>query len=182
MLQYGSYHAHPTNIYIHIVFVPVLMFTMMSLGANVSLPLPLVPSEYANLSTVTAAVYGLGYILLAPIPGTLLAPYVLVQSLVGSYCVGHIDRFNMYAAAVQVVSWLLQFVGHGVFEKRAPALLDNLSQALFLAPLFVWIEVLFMMGWNQELKLRLEGSVAERRKEMDQAKKGKGKGKGKSEL
>jgi len=27
---------------------------------------------------------------------------------------------------VQVVAWILQFLGHGVAEKRAPALVDNL--------------------------------------------------------
>lgn len=41
----------------------------------------------------------------------------------------------------QVACWVAQFVGHGVFEKRAPALLDNLFQAIFMAPLFVVIEV-----------------------------------------
>lgn len=29
-------------------------------------------------------------------------------------------------AGVHVVSWILQFIGHGFAEKRAPALLDNL--------------------------------------------------------
>jgi stalled ribosome alternative rescue factor ArfA len=40
------------------------------------------------------------------------------------------------AVAVHVVSWIAQFVGHGKYEGRKPALLDNLVQALFLAPLF----------------------------------------------
>jgi len=150
------------------------MFVMMSLGASVPLPLP-VPSDYANLSTLVAAVYSAGYILLSPLPGLLIAPYVLAQALVGSYCVHHVQGFNRYAAAVQAVSWVSQFIGHGVFEGRAPALLDNIAQALFLAPLFVWIEVLFMMGWNQELRHRLEGKVAKRRAELDRLKKGEGK-------
>lgn len=30
------------------------------------------------------------------------------------------------AVIVHIVCWIAQFVGHGVFEKRAPALLDNL--------------------------------------------------------
>lgn len=175
--QYGSYHAHPTNIKIHIIFVPILMFVMMSMGANVPLPLPLVPLDYANLSTAVAAVYSVGYVLLSPLPGAILAPYVLAQALVGSYSVHHVDGFNRYAAAVQVVSWVSQFIGHGVYEGRAPALLDNIMQALFLAPLFVWIEVLFMLGWNQELKHRLDGQIAQKRKEMDLAKKKKAEGK-----
>lgn len=31
-----------------------------------------------------------------------------------------------YALALHVVCWIAQFYGHGVHEKRSPALLDNL--------------------------------------------------------
>ena len=47
-------------------------------------------------------------------------------------------------------------MGHGKFEGRAPALLDNLFQAIFLAPLFVWLEMLFQLGYREELKTRLD--------------------------
>lgn len=57
------------------------------------------------------------------------------------------------------MSWLAQFIGHGVFEKRAPALLDNLVQAFLLAPLFVWMEILFFFGYRPELKERFEKGV-----------------------
>ena len=30
------------------------------------------------------------------------------------------------AAWIHVTAWIAQFLGHGVFERRAPALLDNL--------------------------------------------------------
>lgn len=63
------------------------------------------------------------------------------------------------AIAIHVVSWLAQFVGHGKFEGRAPALLDNLFQAVFLAPLFVWLEFLFMIGYRPELKKRVDKAV-----------------------
>lgn len=67
---------------------------------------------------------------------------------------------NQWAFAIFLVSWLLQFVGHGVFEGRAPALLDNLFQAFFLAPLFVWLELLFMLGYRPQLKARVDKAVA----------------------
>lgn len=60
---------------------------------------------------------------------------------------------------MHIVSWLLQFVGHGAFEGRAPALLDNLVQAIFLAPLFVWLEFLFKLGYRPELQARVEKAV-----------------------
>lgn len=68
-----------------------------------------------------------------------------------------------FAIALNVASWIAQFIGHGVFEKRAPALFNNLTQgefdphcvslylrleyadhtALVLAPFFVHLEMLF---------------------------------------
>lgn len=44
--------------------------------------------------------------------------------------------------ASQLFCWTGQFIGHGVFEKRAPALLDNLAQAFIMAPFFVLLEAL----------------------------------------
>lgn len=49
-------------------------------------------------------------------------------------------------------------MGHW-FEGRAPALLDNLVQAIFLAPLFVWLELLFKFGYRRELQDRVAKAV-----------------------
>ncbi|KAI5056483.1 hypothetical protein GOP47_0028301 [Adiantum capillus-veneris] len=42
----------------------------------------------------------------------------------------------------QLVCWTGQFIGHGLFEGRSPALLDNIFQAFFMAPFFVILEIL----------------------------------------
>lgn len=63
------------------------------------------------------------------------------------------------AISIHVVSWIAQFVGHGKYEGRKPALLDNLVQALFLAPLFVWYEVLFKLGLYKGLKTEVEAGI-----------------------
>jgi uncharacterized membrane protein YGL010W len=81
-------------------------------------------------------------------------------------------KVNSIALGVHVISWILQFVGHGKYEGRKPALLDNLVQALFLAPLFVWYEVLFKLGFYPQLKKDVEAAI-----EVEVAKLGKGKGK-----
>ncbi|EHL00582.1 putative Uncharacterized endoplasmic reticulum membrane protein [Glarea lozoyensis 74030] len=60
---------------------------------------------------------------------------------------------------VEIVAWVAQFVGHGAFEGRAPALLDNLTQALVLAPFFVFMEVLFKFGYRPELQKRVNDAV-----------------------
>lgn len=85
-------------------------------------------------------------------------------------------KANYIAIGVHVFSWIAQFIGHGIFEGRAPALLDNLVQAIFLAPLFVWLEVLFAFGYRPELKSRLDESVEKEiaRFREEQAPKGQG--------
>jgi uncharacterized membrane protein YGL010W len=35
---------------------------------------------------------------------------------------------NNIALGIHIVSWILQFIGHGVAEKRSPKLVDNLVQ------------------------------------------------------
>ena len=65
---------------------------------------------------------------------------------------------------------MAQFAGHGIFEGRAPALLDNLVQALFLAPFFVWMEILFYLGYRPELKGRLDRSVVKEIEKFNRSK------------
>jgi len=66
---------------------------------------------------------------------------------------------NTAAIAIHIVSWIAQFIGHGKYEGRKPALLDNLVQALFLAPMFVWYEVLFTLGFYGGLKREVQGQI-----------------------
>lgn len=95
-----------------------------------------------------------------PVAGAMLAPLLVG----GTAYANHLTQTygmqaNYIAASVHVVSWIAQFIGHGIFEGRAPALLDNLVQALFLAPFFVWLEILFFFGYRPELKARLDTAV-----------------------
>lgn len=83
------------------------------------------------------------------------------------------------AGAVHGVSWILQFLGHGLAERRAPALLDNLlggayetslpfygctdhstfHAAVVLAPFFAHLEILFGLGYRPQLHHDLKNSV-----------------------
>lgn len=66
---------------------------------------------------------------------------------------------NRWAAGIHLGAWIIQFIGHGKFEGRAPALLDNLFQALFLAPFFVWYEILFKLGYRPKLKADIDRAI-----------------------
>lgn len=107
-----------------------------------------------------------------PVAGGMLAPLLLG----GTAYANHLTKAygmtaNYWALGLQIAGWVFQVVGHGVFEGRAPALLDNLVQALFLAPFFVWMEILFFFGYRPELKLRLDNAVHQ---ELEKYRKSKG--------
>lgn len=96
-----------------------------------------------------------------PVAGAMLAPLLLGGTAYANHLTSTYGmEANKIAIGVHIVSWVAQFIGHGIFEKRAPALLDNLVQAIFLAPFFVWLEILFAFGYRPELKARLDESVA----------------------
>jgi uncharacterized membrane protein YGL010W len=95
-----------------------------------------------------------------PVAGGMLAPLLFAGTAYANHLTSTYGmQANYIAIGVHIVSWVVQFVGHLIFEGRAPALLDNLVQALFLAPFFVWLEVLFALGYRPELKSRLENAV-----------------------
>ncbi|KAF2852081.1 DUF962-domain-containing protein [Plenodomus tracheiphilus IPT5] len=161
LVFYGAYHRDPTNVAIHIGCVPLLLATAFVFGTNTpTLPLrtPRLLTTLSlplNLTTLTALTYSTLYTLLSPnLAGLSTTPILLATASLANRASTTYSRtkINSIAGAIHVASWILQFVGHGRFEGRKPALLDNLVQALFLAPLFVWYEVLFRLGFYGKLR------------------------------
>ncbi|KAJ9646563.1 hypothetical protein H2201_000652 [Coniosporium apollinis] len=173
---YGAYHHDPVNIGIHMACVPLIMMTAFLFFTNtpaLALPswMPAIPNLPLNGSTILAVLYSTLYILMEPVAGGLLAPLILggtayMNHLTSTYG----STANYWGVGLHIFSWIAQFVGHGKFEGRAPALLDNLVQALFLAPFFVWFEVLFFFGYRPELKSRVETAVQQARKRFREEK------------
>ncbi len=65
-----------------------------------------------------------------------------------------------YALFLHVLGWYMQIhPGHTIFEGRKPALLDSFFQSLILAPLFVFYELLFWLGFKKELFTKIQKRV-----------------------
>ncbi|KAF2646726.1 DUF962-domain-containing protein [Massarina eburnea CBS 473.64] len=166
LVFYGAYHREPTNVAIHIVCVPILLGTAFIFGQHTpSFKTPALLTRVGlplNLSTIASLTYSTLYLTLSPnVAGIATTPLLLSAASLAHNLTTRLDRTKVtsVAAAVHVVSWILQFVGHGKFEGRKPALLDNLVQALFLAPLFVWYEVLFKLGFYKGLQVEVEEGI-----------------------
>jgi uncharacterized membrane protein YGL010W len=99
-------------------------------------------------------------VLLEPVVGLVSIPVLLSATAYMNYLTMTYGATATYwSLGIHVVSWIAQFVGHGAYEGRSPALLDNIFQALFLAPLFVFLEYLFTLGYRPELQRRVEIGV-----------------------
>ncbi|KAG6907835.1 hypothetical protein DXG01_007217 [Tephrocybe rancida] len=164
---YGAYHSNKTNVLIHVVFVPVLLWTFQVMASELPVP-SFVPEVHhrindylcfdLNLSAIHAGLYLVYYLILEPTAAILYAPQMILSLLTAtaySSGPGHISR----AAMIHGVSWIAQFLGHGLAEKRAPALLDNLVGAVVLAPFFVHLEILFALGYKPEMHKRINNEI-----------------------
>lgn len=111
-----------------------------------------------TLGHVLGLGYGIFYILLC-IPAGLLASGILATAL---YVLdkGKIDMAFKQEFGIFVLAWVFQFVGHGVFERKKPALFDNLVQSLVLAPYFILFELLFLFGMFPMLRDNLNVDIA----------------------
>ncbi|KAG0197468.1 hypothetical protein BGX28_009057 [Mortierella sp. GBA30] len=175
LLQYGSHHHNVWNVGIHLTCIPLILWTALVFAAK-SGPLIAAPTAAAvasgapvavalskvyqfcppNAALLTMVGYTSYYIKLDKIAGLLTAPLFLGLAR-------HATNFQMtnpnadkIALGIHIVAWIAQFIGHGVYEKRAPKLTENLLQALVLAPYFVVYEVLFFFGYRPELKKELD--------------------------
>lgn len=185
---YGSYHRDPVNKAIHLVCVPGIAWSALVwfaacgplvegahlarwLGA-LGAPQTVAESAVPTPAMLLTALYAAYYVALEPIAGTMWtacvgAPMCLTATAFQAWAA---PSAWVYALAVHAFCWVAQiYPGHLVFERRRPALLDSLFQSLVLAPLFVWMEVMFACGYRPGLHADLKRRVVKRVAAMEEA-------------
>lgn len=146
---------HSKNVKIHLCCIPLILSSAIVIIHNFNY----------HLDLSLAIVYSAYYLLLDTSAGLLATLYLVIveltTNLLYSYTSDHSTVFKA-AILVHIISWLLQFYGHFHYEKRSPAVLDNLIQPLVLAPYFVLFELLFIYGYKKDL----EGEMMSRARSM----------------
>ncbi|KEH33299.1 2-hydroxy-palmitic acid dioxygenase mpo1 [Medicago truncatula] len=173
---YGSYHSNPKNIIIHILFVWPILFTAL---VHLYFTPPLFhcyvlnfinPILIFNLGFVFAVVYGLFYAALDIKAGSFAAVLTFLCWVGASFVAKSIGYELAWKVvlATQLFCWAGQIFGHYVFEKRAPALLDNIAQAFLMAPFFVVLEILQSSigyepypGFQRKVQARIDANIKE---------------------
>ncbi|KAJ3001535.1 hypothetical protein NUW54_g6361 [Trametes sanguinea] len=148
---YGAYHHHPVNIAIHTIFVPLILWSSLVMGSRVPVPsffpdIHVVFSKYFAFDFNWPALWAFTtlayYYVLEPSAALIYTPEMLLITSSAAAFSRQPDGFKV-ALAVHVASWVFQFLGH----------------ALVLAPFFVHLEILFLLGYKPALRDGIEQGV-----------------------
>ncbi len=139
--DYEQYHRNKTNKVCHLFGVPLVMFSLLGLLAQVVLWAPI------NGDLGTDAIFRLDLGLLVFIWGSFFAirtdfklsiPFILFTFL--NYLIArHLGI--AWLVGLQIIGWAFQLVGHYAYEKKSPAFLTTLSH-LFVGPMWVFARVI----------------------------------------
>ncbi|EFA75869.1 hypothetical protein PPL_10441 [Heterostelium album PN500] len=165
--SYGAYHHNNVNKFIHIVFVPAILYTAFVMLSFVNVPQAVPYLQQLNqittflpvsITTPIALLISLYYCVLDIRVGVVGLAWIMAANYLAEYTILHMSNAFMFALGVHIVSWVLQFVGHGVFEGRRPALVDNIFQ-VFIAPFFVTLECIFLLGLMGKTQVAVEKRI-----------------------
>ncbi len=126
--EYARFHATKGNQACHSLGIPLIVFAILAMLANVSIaPVGAFMLSAAELLLAVVTIY---YLTL----DVLLAVLMLIVSAAFVAAGRHVPVLP--ALGLFVIGWILQFVGHYVYEKKAPAFFQNLTH-LLVGPLWI---------------------------------------------
>jgi len=148
LADYVEYHRDPWNCAMH-VFGIVFLFL-----AAVSIAVFGIQSSAATIAVVPVLIYWLLDVALGA--AILVAAIVLLSA--AAVIVSHATTSGTWSltAILIIVGVASQIIGHRVFERRQPALVDNPTH-LLLGPMFVMAKLFIALGVRRDLALIIQG-------------------------
>jgi len=149
LAAYAGYHRDPRNCLTHAVGIPVLFLAVLIPLALRRVPLGAFEVALGSLLLIPAVAawialdFRIGAAMLAAIVPLAIAAEWIARS-------AGVTRAVLVAATLFVIGWALQIVGHAVFERRKPALLDNAFH-MFIGPMFITAKILVALGVRPDL-------------------------------
>ena len=126
--DYATFHGTPGNKACHYVAVPLIVLTLFALLAQVQIAA--IGGFTVTLAEVVILLVTAYYLTL----DVTLALLMLAASILFAWAGRYIPP--AIALALFVAAWVLQFIGHYVYEHRSPAFFRNLTH-LLVGPLWV---------------------------------------------
>ena len=129
--EYEGHHCNKYNKMTHYVGIPLIILGLMGLLARIPYYFEVYAGYRIDFAIITTiAVYFLFYVRMH----FLLSVFMLI-SLGGLY-VGSMYLSLYVLWGVFVFGWILQLLGHVIFEKEKPSFMDNLVH-LLIGPLWI---------------------------------------------
>ncbi len=153
MAIYAAYHRNRWNKLTHFAGVPAIIFAIL-------IPMSWIQADGITLAQVFLAAVLLYYLLLdaALALGTAAIAIALLYAAQLAAAAGTAASWIWFGTFF-AGGWILQLVGH-VFERRRPALADNLFQIL-IAPIFLVAELFFALGWKRDILRKVEARLSQ---------------------
>jgi uncharacterized membrane protein YGL010W len=130
--DYAAFHQTKGNKWFHRIGIPMIMLTLIAMLTHVKLfDLGTVRIDAAMLLVAAASAY---YFV---VEWRLAIPMILVSIVF--YFIGGFMPFSI-AVALFVLGWILQFIGHRVYEHKNPAFFRNFVH-LLIGPLWILNDV-----------------------------------------
>ena len=149
LTDYVEYHRDPVNCALHVVGIVILF-----LGAI--LPLSLLPVTVfglqLNVGVLLAAPVLIYWMLLDVAIGLAIAGAAALLLFTGATIASHASVTVVWTITIVliVIGVAMQIIGHQVFERRQPALMDNPTH-LLLGPVFVMAKLFISLGFRNDL-------------------------------
>jgi len=154
LADYVEYHRNPWNGLMHV-------FGILFLFLAAILPLSLWPVHALGVRTTVAPIMVLPvliyWFLLDAALGTAILGAAAILLSTAAIIVNYASAASVWSisAALIVIGIGFQIVGHRLFERRQPALMDNPSH-LLLGPMFVMAKLLIALGFRDDLAAIIE--------------------------
>ena len=126
--DYAAFHGTPGNKACHYIGIPLIVVSLFALLSAV--PLFTAFGFTVTLAEVVLLAATAYYLTLDPVLAVMMFALSAASIFLGRQIpIG-------WALALFVVGWVFQFIGHYVYEKRAPAFYRNLAH-LLVGPLWI---------------------------------------------
>ena len=149
LADYVEYHRDPWNCAMHVLGIIALFFAAV-------LPLSLWPVQALGAHTTLAPLLALPvlfyWLLLDAGLGAGILGAAIVLLATAAFVAGHASNIVVWSmtAVLIFIGIGFQVVGHRLFERRQPALVDNPSH-LLLGPMFVMTKLFIALGFRRDL-------------------------------
>jgi uncharacterized membrane protein YGL010W len=154
LADYVEYHRDPWNCAMHVFGIVFLFLAAVLPLSTLSVAAFGAQTSVATIAVLPVLIYW--FLLDAALGAAILGAGILLLS-VAAMIVNHSPAAGMWSitAVLAVIGVASQVVGHRVFERRQPALMDNPSH-LLLGPMFVMAKLFIALGFRRDLAVVLQ--------------------------